>query len=160
MASHLFVRLIYFKTQVWFSNFLLNNYQQSKELNKFIFEKYSMKLFNIDYYLHLQYSLLICRYINTEHELIKISPSTSVDTANSASSCTPPILPSTLLSICRSAVMMASEICGASSQFTLRSTDCRVAHSRDWRSLYCTRSDVDWMWPWYSKRYYYTSNRY
>ena len=49
-------------------------------------------------------------------------PSTSVDTASSASSWTPLDLPLELLSICRSAVMIGSEICGASAGVTLRNT--------------------------------------
>ena len=49
-------------------------------------------------------------------------PSTSVETANSASSWTPLDLPLELLSICRSAVMIGSEICGASAGVTLRNT--------------------------------------
>ena len=59
------------------------------------------------------------------------SPSTSVDTASRASSCTPPAPPfEPCCSICRRAAMMESEILGASSGNTFLSTLCRHSNSR------------------------------
>jgi len=49
-------------------------------------------------------------------------PSIKVDTANNASSWTPPALPLDVLNICSNAVMMASDIWGASSAATFLST--------------------------------------
>ena len=64
---------------------------------------------------------------NIQHNNVEsnflFEPSTSVDTANSASSCTPPTFPPALLNICKSDVMIVSEMAGASSDETLRNTD-------------------------------------
>ena len=60
---------------------------------------------------------------NIQHNNFLFEPSTSVDTANSASSCTPPTFPPALLNICKSDVMIVSEMAGASSDDTLRNTD-------------------------------------
>ena len=74
--------------------------------------------FNLSNYVTLHLSFQYIVSLQIKYTL----PSTRVDTARSASSWTPLDLPLELLSICRSAVMIGSEICGASAGVTLRNT--------------------------------------
>jgi len=78
-----------------------------------------------------------------------LSPKTSisVETASKASSWTPPTFPVVVWNMRRSAVMIWSEIFGASSGVTFLKTDCNVAHSNDCKSLYWVLSLADWIAP-------------
>ena len=75
--------------------------------------------------------------------ILNNSPSTSTPTVSTTSSCTPPLCPRLDWNIISSAVITVSAILRASVELTFRRRLCRVASSRDSRSVSCCRSAPD-----------------